>query len=149
MFEKIGKINIILIISIIIIITILYLLKTENKNNAITTKSVQHAELLTNTYKNTLTLYHADWCHFCSDFLPIWGELVAIINKNSNKYQLELVDVNCTDTKTSAVNCPNVPGFPTMRLAQGDKTENYTGPRTLDDVIKYLENKLNISIDRT
>jgi thiol-disulfide isomerase/thioredoxin len=79
----------------------------------------------------SLTLYYADWCHFCKMLMPIWKKLgssyksiplIAIEEKQNNSFPVE--------------------GYPTLIYRDGSYMEKYSGPRTKSGIESFLKNKL-------
>ena len=81
--------------------------------------------------KKSLTLYHAEWCHFCQELMPIWKKLgkaykgipiIAIEEKQNTSFPVQ--------------------GYPTIIYRDGKRIEKYEGERTREGLINFLKNKL-------
>jgi thiol-disulfide isomerase/thioredoxin len=78
----------------------------------------------------SLTLYHADWCHFCKKLMPTWKKL------GSSYKGIPIIAIEEKQTKFP------VDGYPTIIYRDGSYMEKYTGPRTKSGIEKFLKNKL-------
>lgn len=85
--------------------------------------------------KPSLTLYFIDGCMWCQKFKPTWKEL-----KNKNIPNIDLISVDCDKNPND---CVNVPGYPYIIFEKNGVKTNYTGDRTLEDLIKFINNKKN------
>ena len=78
----------------------------------------------------SLTLYYADWCHFCHEIMPIW-------NKLGSEYKG--IKIQKFEEKQTKV---KVDGYPTILFRSGKSIEKYNGPRTKAALVNFLKNKL-------
>jgi thiol-disulfide isomerase/thioredoxin len=60
---------------------------------------------------NILVLYHADWCGYCTEFLPTWKKL---INKMKSNNQVHLGEIEHKYLKSFPD--PNVKTFPSLKF---------------------------------
>ena len=71
-----------------------------------------------NSNKDVLMLFHADWCGHCKTFMPIWDEATTYYNKNphklSNGNTLKLEKVESTDSAT--MKKYKIKGYPTVKF---------------------------------
>jgi len=77
----------------------------------------------------SLTLYYADWCHFCTKLMPIWKKL-----------NVPNIEIRMVEEKQN--NELEVDGYPTIIYRNGNQIEKYIGPRTKSGLEKFLKNKL-------
>jgi thiol-disulfide isomerase/thioredoxin len=77
----------------------------------------------------SLTLYYAEWCHFCKVIMPIWKKL-----------RVPGVEIRMVEEKQN--NELRVEGYPTIIYRNGNQMEKYSGPRTKAGIEKFLKNKL-------
>ena len=88
----------------------------------------------TNPGKNELVFYHAGWCGYCKEFMPVFDattpQLVAQFpGLTIVKYKDE------TDQEAVRKASPPIQGFPTIRL----NGEEFEGPRTPDGLIAFVQ----------
>jgi thiol-disulfide isomerase/thioredoxin len=89
-----------------------------------------------------VTLYHANWCGHCQEFMPEWKKFEKEMETNSKRK----VTVNSVEESSLSrsdmpkINGKDIRGFPTIKITNGDKEINYDGKRTAKDLIKYLDN---------
>lgn len=84
--------------------------------------------------KNELVFYHAGWCHFCKDFMPIFDQAVPDLQAQYpdlivTKYQDE------HDRDTIQSTNPPIEGFPTIRLNGAE----FEGPRTAKGLMMFVQ----------
>lgn len=85
-----------------------------------------------------ITLYHANWCGHCVNFMPIWNKMSSNI-KNQKNINFVAYDDKVINNMS---NKPNIQGYPTIRIDINGKSEEYKGTRTENDIFKYIINKL-------
>lgn len=105
--------------------------KPKNKQN-LKTKSY-------NVGKPTLLLFFAEWCGHCRRFAPIWNKLNIAIDKN--KMNLLKIDSENPVTKDF-----KIAGFPTLILINNNEGITYEGPRTLEDILGFLNGTLGTNV---
>ena len=81
-----------------------------------------------NDTKNTLVLYHAEWCGHCKNFLPTWREFVK------QHPEIKTEDIECSNNK-----CENIEGFPTVILFKDNQQIQYNGERTIDGLYNFIQ----------
>ena len=80
-----------------------------------------------------VTLYHANWCGHCKNFMPTWNALKNVFGKNNIEHAEYESDANSKEVQKAGVQ-----GFPTIRITQNNKTYDYNGPRTPDGLINEV-----------
>lgn len=86
--------------------------------------------------------FFAPWCGHCKRLAPTWEELGKKFFSNNN---VKIVKVDCTlDVSKQLCNEQGVDGFPTLYLYKdGHKISEYNGSRNLDDLYKFVMDRLN------
>ena len=80
-----------------------------------------------------VTLYHANWCGHCKNFMPQWNALTKTLEKNNISYE------DFEDSRDSElINSANIVGFPTIRITKNDTEYEYNGDRTVDGILNEL-----------
>jgi thiol-disulfide isomerase/thioredoxin len=79
----------------------------------------------------SLTLYHADWCHFCTKLMPTWKKL------GSEYKGIKIVTNEEKQNKSFPVD-----GYPTIVYRDGSTMEKYEGKRTKAAIVNFLKSKL-------
>jgi thiol-disulfide isomerase/thioredoxin len=92
-----------------------------------------------NSKNVVVILYWANWCHFCTEFKPIWEELKDEI-KNSDFGKLVTFEDYEETKKQRLMQEKGINGFPTIHI----NDEPYTGQRTLLNLMNAIKEKLNI-----
>ena len=90
-----------------------------------------------------VTLYHAEWCGHCKTFKPIWDDFKKTYEASKddikNKYKIVLTINDYEETANpEEITKANVNGFPTVVIKYNDKTEDYTGQRTITALFQKL-----------
>jgi len=84
--------------------------------------------------KPKVMLFKADWCPYCTNFLPEWNNLTS---KIGNKVDCIKYD---SDKDQNIINKYNIEGFPTIKIEYKSILIEYKGKRTADDIISFLQN---------
>ena len=84
---------------------------------------------------NRLVLYYAPWCPHCTDLVPQWRQM----GTSHQGVQIEMVD--CEANKDVAKR-ENIEGFPTIRLYKNGNVKEYSGERSKQAIILWLERQL-------
>ncbi len=84
--------------------------------------------------KNELVFYHAGWCGYCKEFMPIFDQTVPSLQAQFpelviTKYKDE------DDRKVIQSANPPVEGFPTVRLNGAE----FEGPRTAEGLLMFVQ----------
>lgn len=95
-------------------------------------------DLVVNNEKDVLVEFYAPWCGHCKKLSPIWDDLGAEYESNSN------IVIAKMDATANEIDVPGVAvkGFPTIIFfPAGDKANprKYEGGRELEDFIGFLE----------
>jgi len=86
-----------------------------------------------------ITLYYASWCGHSKQFMPEWNKFVKYTNQYMPYIQVDTIE--CKEDNKEA--CKDVQGFPTIMLInQQNKQILYEGERTLEGLIKFVNNRL-------
>ena len=80
-----------------------------------------------------ITLYHANWCGHCKNFMPQWNALTKTLKKNNIAYS-DFEDTRDADV----INSANIIGFPTIRITKNNKEYEYNGERNVDAILNEL-----------
>lgn len=83
--------------------------------------------------KIDLMLFKADWCGHCKTFIPVWNEL-----KSQYKGKFNFITFD-SDKNKNEIDKWDVKGFPTLLIKKNDSVEDYSGPRDIDYMIKFLD----------
>jgi protein disulfide-isomerase A1 len=86
--------------------------------------------------KNVFVKFYAPWCGHCKSLIPIWTEL-------AEKFKDKVTIAKYDATANSLPDGISVPGYPTLILFTDKKNIwPYSGDRTLEDLEKFLTEKL-------
>ena len=116
---------------------------TDNTSSSI----VKFGDVTLDTNKTNVTLYFADWCGHCKQFIAsTWNKVESEFGSNPN---VKLNKNDCTNIK-SEIKTPagmSIKGFPTVifnyKNAAGEYVEEeYNGNRSYPAFSKYLESLL-------
>jgi thiol-disulfide isomerase/thioredoxin len=91
----------------------------------------------------TLLFFHADWCGHCQRFMPTFDKFSGGVNKS----KINILKFNA-DIEKSYVKSFNIEGFPTILLHEPKSKRfiNYTGDRSIGDLVKFVNENSNIDI---
>ncbi|KAL0474713.1 protein disulfide-isomerase [Neurospora intermedia] len=87
--------------------------------------------------KDVLIEFYAPWCGHCKALAPKYDELATLYANSDFKDKVVIAKVDATQNDVP----DEIQGFPTIKLyAAGakDKPVEYSGPRTVEDLIKFI-----------
>lgn len=80
-----------------------------------------------------ITLYHANWCGHCKNFLPQWEALTKTLDKHNIGHE------DFEDSRDGAViSAANIMAFPTIKITKGNDEYEYNGDRSVDGILNEL-----------
>ncbi|XP_028394335.1 probable protein disulfide-isomerase A4 isoform X1 [Dendronephthya gigantea] len=87
--------------------------------------------------KHVLVMFYAPWCGHCKKAKP---EFTEAAKHHAENKKIGFAAVDCTK-ETAVCGAHGVEGYPTFKYFNyGKNDEKYTGGRTKDDFIKFMEN---------
>ena len=84
-------------------------------------------------------MFHADWCPYCIDFMPIFDEVATILHAEGIEVSLAAIDASMyTETKHAY----NIEGYPTFKLfANGVPTaDSFSHGDSVEEMVAKIEN---------
>lgn len=100
-------------------------------------------EMVLDSDKYVMLEAYAPWCGHCKSLEPIYNELAQKVAGNDN---VVIAKMDATANEHPSL---NVKGFPTINFykpGSKDKPETYSGERTLEAMLKYLEEQMGTSL---
>lgn len=88
----------------------------------------------TNPGKNELVFYHAGWCGYCREFLPVFD---ATVPELQSKFPGLVVTKYKDEDDREAIRkaSPRIEGFPTVRM----NGVEFEGPRTAAGLVAFVQ----------
>ena len=90
--------------------------------------------------KKVVVLLYNDSCGFCKDLKPEW-------DKASESASDKMITVNCSDADNPDVKTlmekTNTTTFPRIFFMNGPKTKDYSGSRTAEEFLKFVNENIN------
>jgi len=80
-----------------------------------------------------LVKFYAPWCGHCKRLAPTWDELATFA-----KGEFNVAKVDCTVETGS---CPDIRGYPTIKLIHNGQATPYNGPRTIEAFAQFVREK--------
>ena len=77
-----------------------------------------------------LILFYAEWCGASRQFLPVWDEIEELLEIQTQRVN---VDENQEMAKEYGIQY-----LPTLYLVSGDNRVKYDGPRTKNNIVKFV-----------
>ena len=123
---------IIVFLIIIILVMLYYKLSTSRKSQNV--KSITN---FSNTDKTPKIInFNASWCYWSQKLQPIWDSFAL----NMKGKDIDVIDMKCDDDKnTELCNRYEIEGYPTIKLISGNSVIDFTADRTLDELMKFVE----------
>lgn len=92
-----------------------------------------------NEQKNVL-FFKARWCGHCTRFKPVWDTVVSECNSNDKYNNIDFLELDVDEEETKPyMEKYKVRGFPHVVLTKGDTEQVFTGNRTKDELISFIE----------
>lgn len=96
-----------------------------------------------------LTLFHADWCSHCVNFLPTYKKM------RNNKKASKIIDfVDYEESSFSGIredklkiNGNDIKGFPTLKVNIFDDEYEFVGDRTEENIYNFILEKLKSKVN--
>jgi len=118
--------------------------KVQVSSGNVTQNTVSVDDVKIDTERTNVTLYYADWCGHCKQFIgTTWGKVKETY---SNKPDININQVDCTNVQSEIKTPAGMPikGFPTVIInyknADGEYIEEeYSGNRSYAAVSAYLD----------
>lgn len=87
----------------------------------------------------SIVLFYADWCGHCKALKPEWNHFERAIK--DSKLEDDLMIASVSEQEIGNVDGDkDILGFPTIfYLMNGEKQEEFKGPRNVDGLIEFLE----------
>lgn len=83
-----------------------------------------------------LVKFYAPWCGHCKRMAPEFAKAAKMLKDKGSKVVLGKVDAT---EETELANTHDVNEFPTLTLFRNEKPEKYTGGRTAETIIEWIE----------
>jgi thiol-disulfide isomerase/thioredoxin len=100
-------------------------------------------EKFTNPKEFTLQYFYMENCGYCKEFNDTWKELEDKFTLNPKVNTIKY-DIRDEGVGTNAAELYNVRGAPTIILVDNKKKYyEYNGNRTVDNIINFVESKIN------
>lgn len=88
--------------------------------------------------KYSILPFKAPWCGHCQKLAPTFEELARALEHEST---ISIAKLDCTEYRPICKDF-DVKGYPTLLwLENGKKVDKYSGPRSLDDLKAYIEQR--------
>ena len=114
----------IILILLVLIIYIFYIYFLRNK---ILQKEIQEIN------------FNSSWCHWSRKMKPLWKEL-----RDKNKFSnIDIIDIKC-DLGRNKKLCDkyDIHEYPTIKVITKDKTIDYEGEISYDNIILFIKNSI-------
>jgi thiol-disulfide isomerase/thioredoxin len=94
-----------------------------------------------------ITLFHADWCGHCVNFMPTFEAMKNNKQANMNIGFNKVSDIELANLQKNKrqINGVDIEGFPTIKIDIQGNTYNYMGERTQEKIYNFILDKLESS----
>lgn len=94
-----------------------------------------------------ITLFHADWCHHCVSFMPIWNEMRTNLKAKQNiqfeNHEESTINNLSKDIRTIDNTDVRSLGYPSIKIDVAGKQYIYSGRRTPENIYQSILDSLN------
>eukprot|EP00088_Acartia_fossae_P054932 TRINITY_DN6354_c1_g1_i1.p1 TRINITY_DN6354_c1_g1~~TRINITY_DN6354_c1_g1_i1.p1 ORF type:complete len:521 (-),score=143.54 TRINITY_DN6354_c1_g1_i1:96-1658(-) len=91
-----------------------------------------------NTYKSLLVEFYAPWCGHCKSLEPEYAKAAGLLKEKGSEVRLAKVDAT---VETQLAADYKVKGFPTLKFLHDGSEIAYTGGRTAQTIVEWIEKK--------
>lgn len=92
--------------------------------------------------QKTVMFFKASWCGHCTRFKPVWDSVVSECNSTDKYSNVDFLELDVDEEETKPyMEKYQVRGFPHVVLTNGDTEHIFTGNRTKDELISFIEEK--------
>jgi len=126
---------------IIVVISFLALLIMGAVSYSYYSKSGFRVQGFTGASQPSFTLYYADWCPHCKTIKPMFSDFASSgsVSVNGKPVSVRMISPEKEPEKMGST---QVKGYPTLIYSDSNGDEEYTGPRTVDGFMQFLESKV-------
>lgn len=96
---------------------------------------------LVSSGKNGMIKFYQSWCGHCTKMKPDWDRLAE-----ESHDSVFIADVNCGDEEDLCSE-NGITGYPTIKVYNNGEEEKYTGQRTFDHLMAYVDVELASKCD--
>jgi len=95
--------------------------------------------------------FNTTWCGWSKKFQPVWDNFARKVKSDNTNNHVEVIDVKCDNKDDPKIKklCEeyNIKGYPTVVISANGKSTHYNGERTVEALMKALENVKSQSSD--
>lgn len=101
---------------------------------------------MTDQKRVKITLYHAEWCGHCVQFMPTWKKMTSDVEANKSiefeSHEESVIPKLPENVRTFQGKDIRSNGFPTIRIKVDDVEYLYHGKRTPEEIYKTIVHEL-------
>ena len=125
---------------VLVLLGVLALIRCEEKSEVVVLTDANFEKFLSDSKKPVFLKLYAPWCGHCKKMAPEYVKVAKMAKEQGKDYVF--AEIDCS-VHTKAKTFFNASGFPTLILYNNNVKESYSGERTAEGILSFLNKKFS------